>query len=332
MTLAGRSHNWRHHPIGHRSGDGAGERSTHVHAAHMTSTTVLSPEPKPSVAVIGTGLMGSAIARTLARAGHRVTAWNRTAARAEALTDEGIVAVATVAEAVAEAELVIACTSTAATTRETFADVTDWEDRVLVNVTTGTPDDAVEMEAWAAERAIGYLDGAIICFPEYVGAPDALFVYAGPAPLWQRHETTLLRLGGASRHVSEQIGAASVLDTAIIGSFYVSAVGAYVEAATYAHANGVPAPMLREATKLVLKTLGHSTKAAAREIESGEHATEQATLATYARGSRNTLASTRGSGHSMRLLAAAVEYLDAAEAAGLGHLGLYAQTRVMGTD
>lgn len=298
----------------------------------MTSTSSPTPDSLPAVAVIGTGLMGSAIARTLARAGHRVTAWNRTAARAAALADDGVVAAGSVAEAVAEADLVIACTSTASTTREAFADVAAWGDRVLVNVTTGTPDDAIEMESWAAERTIGYLDGAIICFPEHVGSPDALFVYAGPASLWHRHEATLLRLGGASRHVSDRIEAASALDTAIIGSFYVCAVGAYVEAATYAQAQGVPASMLREATKLVLKTLGHSTKAAAREIASGEHATEQATLATYARGSRNTLASMRASGHSMRLLDAAIEYLDRAESAGLGDLGLYAQTRVMMTD
>lgn len=45
----------------------------------MTSTSSPTPDSLPPVAVIGTGLMGSAIARTLARAGHRVTAWNRTA-------------------------------------------------------------------------------------------------------------------------------------------------------------------------------------------------------------------------------------------------------------
>lgn len=285
----------------------------------------------PDVAVIGTGLMGSAIARTLARAGHRVTVWNRTAERATSLSGDGIVAASSAAEAIAASRLVIACTSTAATTREALADVSAWRDRVLVNVTSGTPDDAAEMESWARERAIAYLDGAIICFPEYVGAPDALFVYSGPTELWQQHETTLLRLGGASRHLSEQIGAASALDAAIIGSFYVTAVGAYVEAATYAQANGVPAPMLREATKLVLKTLGHSTKAAASEIAAGEHSTEQATLGTYARGSRSNLEAMRRAGHPMHLLGAAVDYLESAEAAGLGAMGIYAQTRVMRT-
>ena len=35
-----------------------------------------------TVTVIGTGVMGSALARALAGAGHQVTAWNRTRSRA----------------------------------------------------------------------------------------------------------------------------------------------------------------------------------------------------------------------------------------------------------
>ncbi|MEU8308677.1 NAD(P)-binding domain-containing protein, partial [Actinomadura sp. NPDC048955] len=37
------------------------------------------------VAVLGTGIMGAAMARNLLRNGHGVAAWNRTAARAEPL-------------------------------------------------------------------------------------------------------------------------------------------------------------------------------------------------------------------------------------------------------
>ena len=41
------------------------------------------------VSVVGLGAMGSALARALMRAGHRVTVWNRTASKAEALVREG---------------------------------------------------------------------------------------------------------------------------------------------------------------------------------------------------------------------------------------------------
>ena len=44
----------------------------------------------PSIAVLGTGAMGAPMARNLARAGHDVSAWNRTREKAEALRADGI--------------------------------------------------------------------------------------------------------------------------------------------------------------------------------------------------------------------------------------------------
>src|SRR4051794_41908303 len=57
------------------------------------------------VAVLGTGIMGAPMARNLAAAGHEVTAWNRSAKKAEGI--EGVTAAGSVAEAVREAEVVI---------------------------------------------------------------------------------------------------------------------------------------------------------------------------------------------------------------------------------
>ena len=51
------------------------------------------------VAVIGTGIMGAGIAGSLAREGHEVVVWNRTAARAEAVAGDGVTAAGSVAEA-----------------------------------------------------------------------------------------------------------------------------------------------------------------------------------------------------------------------------------------
>ena len=51
------------------------------------------------VALIGLGKMGTGIAKSLLRAGHRVTVFNRTQSRAEALRADGAVVAASVAEA-----------------------------------------------------------------------------------------------------------------------------------------------------------------------------------------------------------------------------------------
>ena len=60
-----------------------------------------------TVAVLGTGIMGSAMARNIAGAGHAVRAWNRTISRAQPLADDGIEIVPTATAAVEGADVVI---------------------------------------------------------------------------------------------------------------------------------------------------------------------------------------------------------------------------------
>jgi 3-hydroxyisobutyrate dehydrogenase len=62
---------------------------------------------RPTIAVLGTGRMGAPIARNLLAAEFPVSVWNRTAARAEPLTEDGARLAATPAEAVKDAEVVL---------------------------------------------------------------------------------------------------------------------------------------------------------------------------------------------------------------------------------
>ncbi|MFE6618820.1 NAD(P)-dependent oxidoreductase [Streptomyces sp. NPDC057740] len=62
---------------------------------------------KLTVTVLGTGIMGAAMARNLARAGHTVRAWNRTRAKAEPLGADGALIADTPAEAVRGADVVL---------------------------------------------------------------------------------------------------------------------------------------------------------------------------------------------------------------------------------
>jgi 3-hydroxyisobutyrate dehydrogenase len=61
----------------------------------------------PVVAVLGTGIMGSGMARSLLRAGLAVRVWNRTAARAEPLAAAGARVEQTAADAVRGADVVL---------------------------------------------------------------------------------------------------------------------------------------------------------------------------------------------------------------------------------
>lgn len=61
----------------------------------------------PVIAFLGIGLMGKPMATRLLMAGHRVRVWNRTAAKADQLSQAGAQAHASVADAVRGAEIVI---------------------------------------------------------------------------------------------------------------------------------------------------------------------------------------------------------------------------------
>ncbi|GHS88368.1 3-hydroxyisobutyrate dehydrogenase [Actinomycetota bacterium] len=71
------------------------------------SAQPVTPQDGPRVAVLGTGIMGAGITRSLRRAGLPVTVWNRTAERALALADSGAVVAGSVAEAVRDADVVL---------------------------------------------------------------------------------------------------------------------------------------------------------------------------------------------------------------------------------
>lgn len=70
----------------------------------MTATPATSPL---SIAVLGIGMMGFPMARRLCEAGHRVTAWNRSRAKAERLQAFGAQVFDQPADAVAQADIVL---------------------------------------------------------------------------------------------------------------------------------------------------------------------------------------------------------------------------------
>ncbi|QKV96395.1 NAD(P)-dependent oxidoreductase [Streptomyces sp. NA02950] len=67
----------------------------------------MAAAPATRVAVLGTGTLGAPMARNVAATGVEVTVWNRTAERTKPLADAGLRVCASVAEAVADADLVL---------------------------------------------------------------------------------------------------------------------------------------------------------------------------------------------------------------------------------
>lgn len=120
-----------------------------------------------AVAFLGLGVMGHPMAGHLARAGHRVTVYNRTAAKAaEWVREFGGRAAPTPREAAAEADIVFACVGNDADLRAVTLGPDGAFDgmrrgTVFVDHTTASADIARELAAAAAGRGLEFVDAPV---------------------------------------------------------------------------------------------------------------------------------------------------------------------------
>jgi 3-hydroxyisobutyrate dehydrogenase-like beta-hydroxyacid dehydrogenase len=210
------------------------------------------PQGGRPVTVIGTGVMGSALARALAAAGHQVTAWNRTRSRALPLASAGVTVADRLTDAVRGSDLVLMCVSNQAAAGELLSDraLTDLlRGRTLVQMTTGTPADGRRSAAWAQPLGIGYVDAAILAYPREIGTAGAEIFYCGPGatPGQAPDLESALRALGTVHFVGDDAGRASVVDAALIAFFYGTMAG-FLQCVTLATAEGVAIGDLLELT------------------------------------------------------------------------------------
>ena len=137
----------------------------------MTDTT--STASKPRVAFLGLGDIGSLMARRVAAAGYELAVWNRTPARTErfvaALAERSRVrSVATAAEAVRGAEVIVSCVSTSADVAAILANAAGGgvigaltRGAVWVDCTSGDPPTCRVIEAQLAAVGVAFLDAPV---------------------------------------------------------------------------------------------------------------------------------------------------------------------------
>src|SRR5271169_5620363 len=104
------------------------------------------------VTVIGAGRMGSALAAALHKRGFDTTVWNRTSSKTESLSRLGLRVAPSLLEAVGNAEIVVVNLNNYESTNQLLrqpAIETALGAKVLVQLSSGTPDEAREMESWA---------------------------------------------------------------------------------------------------------------------------------------------------------------------------------------
>jgi 3-hydroxyisobutyrate dehydrogenase-like beta-hydroxyacid dehydrogenase len=159
------------------------------------------------VAVIGTGRMGAALATALLNKGFATTVWNRTAVKTEPLSRLGVHVAKDILEAVGQADVVIVNINSYESTTQLL-----WRpeiesalrSKILVQLSTGTPDEARKMRSWAQPLGIEYLDGAIMSWPVAIGKPEGTVLYSGSEELFNRAKLVLLAFGDNAMFVGDE--------------------------------------------------------------------------------------------------------------------------------
>ncbi|WP_461008716.1 NAD(P)-dependent oxidoreductase [Streptomyces capparidis] len=177
------------------------------------------------MSVVGLGNMGSALAAALLERGHPVTVWNRSAEKAAPLAGKGAAVAATPEEAVAASPLTVACVLDYDVLRAALGPASGaLAGRTLVNLTSGSPEQAARAQEWARSLGAGYLDGAIMTTPPGVGSPEMMFLYSGAREVFDEHRGTLQVLGDPV-YLGADPGLASLYDAALLGLMWAAMTG-----------------------------------------------------------------------------------------------------------
>ena len=217
------------------------------------------------VGLIGLGKMGTGIAKSLLRAGHGVTVFNRTRPRAEALRADG----ANVAESVAEACLGEAVLTMVADDAALEAVVTGAGGilaslhRGGIHVSVSTISTALSDRLAAEHSKAGqeFVAAPVFGRPEAAEGAKLAVVAAGPASSVQRCKPLFEAMGPKLFVVGERSSMANVVK--LSGNFLIATVlESLAEALTFARKSGVDPGLLLEFltttmfTGPVYKTLG----------------------------------------------------------------------------
>ena len=196
-----------------------------------------------TVAVVGTGRMGSAMARALARAGFDLVLHNRTLDRAQALAAEvGAQVVATPAAAVAAADVTITMLADDDAVRSTYSGPEGLlagahDGTVLVDMSTVRPDTILAFETAARGTGAGILDAPVSGSVQLAEAGNLTLMVGGEAADLERARPALAALAKTIIHIGP-LGSGAAMKLAV-NAVVFGLNGALAEGLVLAEAAGI---------------------------------------------------------------------------------------------
>jgi len=265
------------------------------------------------VTVLGLGPMGHAIASAFVAAGHPTTAWNRTAARP---APDGATRTHDVAEAVTASKVVVVCLLDYDAVRSVLTPLASaLRGRLVVNVTSGSPDTARAVASWAAAHDIAYTDGAILTPTMSIGTPSAVILHSG------HQSEALAPLGGTRTYLGADAGRAAAFDVALLDIFWTSVSG-IVHAFAMARSENITATELAPLARGISDLLPLVIDSHSARLAEDDHAGDFSNILSAAAGMAHVIETAEARGIDASVLRAAHALARRAIDAGHGTDGV----------
>jgi 3-hydroxyisobutyrate dehydrogenase-like beta-hydroxyacid dehydrogenase len=271
---------------------------------------------------LGLGLMGSSLARALVRRGVDVTVWNRSPAKAQALV--GARVAPDLAAALAASPVIVICIDNHAATRALLeGHLAALAGRVVVQLSTGTPREAVQMADWLGQHGVRCLDGAILCGPDAIDGDGGEILLCGDADGHAQAGAMLAGLAAKVRYLGPNFAAASALDLAWLNIWYGNFVSV-AHSAAMCRAEGV-----NLAEFAALFPDNPEVRGQANLIREGRFHEPTATLEVWGNALARVQQQARDAGISPAIPDFYASYFKKAVAAGLGQQEAIAIVKVL---
>ena len=204
--------------------------------------------PSPSIAFLGTGLMGTPMCQNLLSAGLPLTVWNRSLAKAEPLAKRGAVVADSPQSAAADADVVITMLSDGPAVwtvmfEQGAADAIR-EGATHIDMSSIGADEAIEHAKRHAERGVRYLDSPVSGGTRGASAGELAIMAGGDAETFAAMQPVFAALGQATHVGPNGCGQLAKLANQIIVAITIGAVS---EAFILAGGGGADRAKVREA-------------------------------------------------------------------------------------
>jgi 3-hydroxyisobutyrate dehydrogenase len=194
---------------------------------------------KPTVALLGTGIMGAGMARNIAAAGVPLRVWNRSADKAAPLAEAGATVAGSPAEAVQGADVVVTmlfdAESVAATMREAAAGLSP--DAVWLQMATVGVAGTDELAQLAGDLGVRFVDAPVLGTRKPAEDGTLVVLASGPDAVRPLVEPVLEAVGSRTMWLGEA-GAGTRLKL-VANSWVLTVVEGIAESLTLAKALGL---------------------------------------------------------------------------------------------